>query len=232
MLIAAPVFLSTALLRNRLVDDNQDFRPCVSKIENGTVEGSRVRKVEHVTKILISYGTTEGQTARITKCIADVMTSKGHEAQVLDLRGSKDLSLDTYDAVIVGGSIHMGKHEDQVVDFVRRNRVSLERLPSAFFSVILAAHGDMENACAYVKNFEQETGWRPTQVGYFGGALLYRQYGFLKRLMMKRIVRDKPGNLSLDTSRDHEYTEWDEVKRFAEDFLRRLVPEDVVKIKS
>jgi menaquinone-dependent protoporphyrinogen oxidase len=90
----------------------------------------------------------------------------------------------------------------------------------------------MENARAYVKNFEQETGWRPTQVGYFGGALLYRQYGLLKRLMMKKTVRDKPGNLSLDTSRNHEYTEWDDVQRFAEDFLRRLVSEDTVKIKS
>lgn len=44
--------------------------------------------------------------------------------------------------------------------------------------------------------------------------LLYTQYGFLKRYMMKRIVRDKPGDLSLDTSRDHVYTEWDSVKRF------------------
>ena len=185
-----------------------------------------------MTKILIGYGTTEGQTARITEYIADVMRSQGHEAQVLDLKGSKDLPLESYDAVIVGGSIHMGRHEAHVADFVRKNRVSLERLPSAFFSVSLAAHGDMENARAYVKNFEQETGWRPTQVGYFGGALLYRQYGLLKRLMMKKIVRDKPGNLSLDTSRNHEYTEWDDVQRFAEDFLRRLVSEDTVKIKS
>jgi menaquinone-dependent protoporphyrinogen oxidase len=137
-----------------------------------------------------------------------------------------------YDAVMVGGSIHMGKHEEHVADFVRKNRVSLERLPSAFFSVSLAAHGDMENARAYVENFEEETGWRSTQVGYFGGALRYRQYGLLKRLMMKKIVRDKPGNLSLDTSRNHdEYTEWDDVRRFAEDFLRRLVSEDTVKIK-
>jgi len=50
--------------------------------------------------------------------------------------------------------------------------------------------------------------------------------------MMKKIVRDMPGNLSLDTSRNHEYTEWDDVQRFAEDFLRRLVSEDTVKIKS
>ena len=187
-----------------------------------------------MTKILIGYGTTEGQTARIAEYIADVIRGQGHEAQVLDLKRSKDVPLDGTDAVVIGGSIHMGKHEESVGDFVRKNRGALERLPSAFFSVSLAAHGDMENARAYVENFEQQTGWRPTQVGYFGGALLYRQYGLIKRLMMKKIVRDKPGNLSLDTSRDHEYTEWDDVRRFAEDFLRRLVSddEDTVKIKS
>jgi menaquinone-dependent protoporphyrinogen oxidase len=67
-------------------------------------------------------------------------------------------------------------------------------------------------------------------VGLFGGALVYRQYGFFKRLMMKKIVSDKPGGLSTDTSRDHEYTDWDQVARFAEDFLKRLVAEDVTKI--
>jgi menaquinone-dependent protoporphyrinogen oxidase len=187
-----------------------------------------------MTKILIGYGTTEGQTARIAEYIADVIRGQGHEVQVLELKRSKDVPLDGTDAVVIGGSIHMGKHEESVGDFARKNRGALERLPSAFFSVSLAAHGDMENARAYVENFEQQTGWRPTQVGYFGGALLYRQYGLIKRLMMKKIVRDKPGNLSLDTSRDHEYTDWDDVRRFAEDFLRRIVSEDedTVKIKS
>ncbi len=183
-------------------------------------------------KILIAYGTTDGHTTRIAEYLAAMIRGQGHEAAAVNLKRSPGPQLDDYDAVIVGGSIHMGKHDEHVRDFVRRNRVALERLPSAFFSVSLAAHGDMENARAHVNNFEQETGWRPAQVGFFGGALLYRQYGFLKRLMMKKIVRDKPGNLSLDTSRDHEYTEWDEVKRFAEDFLERLVPKDTSKIKS
>ncbi|HET9303386.1 MAG TPA: flavodoxin domain-containing protein [Propionibacteriaceae bacterium] len=180
-------------------------------------------------KILIAYGTTEGQTSRIADHIADVIRKHGVEAQALDLKGSKDVSPADYDAVIVGGSIHMGKHQEDVADFVRTNRAALERLPSAFFSVSLAAHGDMENAEAYVANFEQQTGWHPTKVGLFSGALLYREYGLLKRWMMKRIVRDKPGILSTDTSRDHEYTDWEQVKRFTEDFLGRLVPEDTAK---
>ncbi|WP_347897828.1 flavodoxin domain-containing protein [Arthrobacter sp. CC3] len=88
-------------------------------------------------------------------------------------------------------------------------------------SVSLAAHGDTENAESYVENFEAETGWRPAQVGLFGGALLYTQYGFIKRHVMKKIASDK-GTLDTDTSRDYVYTEWDGVKRFAEDFLGTL----------
>jgi menaquinone-dependent protoporphyrinogen oxidase len=183
-------------------------------------------------KILIGYGTTEGQTARIAAHIAEVIRSHGIEAVARDLKQSKDAGLDRHDAVIVGGSIHMGKHEDYVVDFVRKNRLKLEGLPSAFFSVSLAAHGDTANAEAYLAKFEQETGWQPAQVGLFGGALLYRQYGFLKRLMMKKIVSDKPGGLSTDTSRDHVYTDWDEVERFAEAFLERLVSQDATQHKT
>jgi menaquinone-dependent protoporphyrinogen oxidase len=60
----------------------------------------------------------------------------------------------------------------RVVEFVRTNRATLDRLPSALFSVSLAAHGDKEEAESYVEEFEQETGWRPSMVALFGGALL------------------------------------------------------------
>jgi menaquinone-dependent protoporphyrinogen oxidase len=175
-----------------------------------------------MSKILVAYGTTEGQTAKIAEFIAEVVRGQGHAANAVNVKQSEP-GLDGYDAVIVGGSIHMGKHEDYVGDFVRRNRTALERRPSGLFSVSLAAHGDTANAEAYVARFEQETGWRPAQVGLFAGALPYSQYGFLKRQLMKKIVRDKPGDLSTDTSRDYVYTEWDDVRAFTERFLDRLV---------
>jgi len=184
-----------------------------------------------MTKILIAYGTTEGQTARIADHLSALIRSRGLQADALNLKLSQGVSVDGYDGVLVGGSIHMGKHQEDVVEFVRKNRANMERLPSAFFSVSLAANGDLPNAEAYVENFVQETGWRPSKVGLFSGALLYRQYGFLKRYMMKRIVRDKPG-MSTDTSRDYVYTDWDQVRRFAEDFVERLVPEGTTKITS
>ena len=175
-----------------------------------------------MSRVLIPYGTTEGQTAKVADVIAGVIRGQGHEADSVDVRSLADGVPDQYDALIVGASIHMGKHDKHVVKFVRTNRDLLERLPSAFFSVSLAAHGDPEEAAGYVDRFEDETGRRPGTVATFGGALLYTQYGFIKRRVMHKIAQDKPGNLGLDTSRDYVYTEWDAVERFAEQFAAQM----------
>jgi menaquinone-dependent protoporphyrinogen oxidase len=183
--------------------------------------GKQHKEAPVMASIYIPFGTTEGQTAKIAEYIADVVQAHGHHAETADIKQSGDTIPDGCDAVIVGASVHIGKHEDYVRDFVRKNSAALGRLPSALFSVSLAAHGDTENAESYVEKFEAETGWRPAQVGLFGGALMYTQYGFIKRHVMKKIASDK-GTLDTDTSQDYVYTEWDGVKRFAEDFLKRL----------
>ena len=176
-----------------------------------------------MTKILIPYGTTEGQTAKIAEVIADVIRGHGDNVEAVDIRDAPDRIPDAYDAVIIGAPIHMGRHDKRVVKFVQQNRDLLDRLPSAFFSVSLAAHGDTEEAEGYVGRFEQQTGWRPATIALFSGALLYTHYGFVKRHIMKKIAHDKPGHLGTDLSRDYVYTEWDGVKQFAEDFLTDLV---------
>jgi menaquinone-dependent protoporphyrinogen oxidase len=140
----------------------------------------------------------------------------GHDAEAVDVDSLHNSLPGDRDGVIVGASVHMGKHDKHVVQLVQKNLDLLERLPSAFFSVSLAAHGDSQEAEGYVDRFEEETGWRPARVALFSGALLYTQYGFVKRHMMRRIAKEKPGQLGLDTSRDYVYTEWDAVHRFAE----------------
>ena len=182
-------------------------------------------------RVLVPYGTTEGLTARISEYVADVARSHGHEAETVNIKDSETPKPDGYDAVIVGASIHMGKHESYVLDFVRKNRDVLERLPSAFFSVSMAAHDNPEEAEGYIEEFERESGWRPVRVGLFGGALLYTHYGFIKRHLMKKIARDK-GNPDTDISRDYVYTEWDGVKRFVEEFLETLLPEAARDLRS
>ena len=49
------------------------------------------------------------------------------------------------------------------------------------------------------------------------GALLYTKYDFLKRFIMVQIVKGEGGDL--DTSRDYEYTDWDDLKSVIEAFV-------------
>jgi menaquinone-dependent protoporphyrinogen oxidase len=174
-----------------------------------------------MSKILIAYGTSEGQTAKIAEQLAGFIRTRGHDAFTTDIaRGAPAPA--GYGAVIVGASVHQGKHQRWVTDYVRRNRPALEYLPSAFFSVSLAiqdgtAKGRIE-AEGYVETFVKETGWSPNQVGLFAGALLYTKYNFFLRWIMRRIARSK-GSRDLDTRRDYVYTGIDAVERFAEQFL-------------
>ncbi len=170
-------------------------------------------------KIYVAYGTVEGQAAKIAEFMAGVIRDRGHEAQTVDLAVA---GLDWpagAEAMIVGASVHVGRHEESVRAFVRANRTELERVPSALFSVSLAAaHGGEAEARKYVEKFEADTGWAPGRSATFAGALVYSHYGFLKRHVMKRIARST-GSGDTDTARDYEYTDWDGVRRFTEDFL-------------
>lgn len=128
-----------------------------------------------------------------------------------------DVHVDDYDAVLVGASIHVGKHQPAVVEFVRDNREALAAVPTAFFQVSLssATEEGREQAAGYVESFVEETGWHPDRIGQFGGALRFSQYGFPKRLLLKQIAKTEFPDV--EVSDDVEFTDWEEVEAFAND---------------
>ena len=172
-----------------------------------------------MSSFLILYGTGEGQTAKIAERIATTIDNRGHETSTIDVRDRPDsFSLEVYDAVVVGASIHVGKHQDEVRDFVTDNRDALSGMPTAFFQVSLSSANEekREEAAGYVESFVTETGWHPDRIGQFGGALRFSEYGFLKRLMMKQIAKDLL-TVERKSTGDVEFTDWDAVDAFAAD---------------
>ncbi|WP_265108983.1 flavodoxin domain-containing protein [Halosolutus halophilus] len=178
-----------------------------------------------MTRILVAYGSTEGQTATIADRMGDVLAAEGHDVTLVHLNHPPaGLEPGSYDGVIVGGSIHMGSHQQYVTDFVHDQQTTLNRLPSAFFSVSLSsASADPEARSAaegLLEEFLEETGWDPDGTLAVAGALKYSEYGLLKRFVMRRIARKSGGDT--DVSRDHEYTDWDAVEAFAAEFATLL----------
>lgn len=178
-----------------------------------------------MTRVLLFHASTHGHTARIAARIARTLETGGATVVLHRAghdRGDPDPA--DYDAVIVGASIHAGHHQRDVVAWAKRHRTCLGLRPTAFFSVCLTAADDTEESRAatrgYLDAFAEATGWTPDRVVTFAGAIQYREYDFATRLVIRLMMRH--GGHPTDTSRDHDFTDWDAVDELARTFGERL----------
>jgi len=183
--------------------------------------------------IAVLYATREGHTERIAEHVATRLRYRGLDAQFHNVRTLADFVLDRHEAVILAASVHTGKHESEMVRFVKQHRRELESLPAAFLSITLSEAGaertdtTPEQHARFVADvnkvldqFYAETGWHPEHVKPVAGALLYSKYNVLVRFVMKWIAKKAGG--ATDTSRDYEYTDWAALDRFVDEFADRL----------
>lgn len=175
-----------------------------------------------MSRILVVYGTTEGHTRKIAEFIGARLLKRGHSVRVIDAATPEAQQVQPiYDGVIVGGSLHQGRHQSALVHFVRDNLDWMRGLPRAFFSVSLGVASqdaaEAQDARRLAQQFVDDTGLDAGIVRCFAGALLYTRYDWLKRIVMKAIARREGG--AVDTSQDHEYTDWADVTRFVDEYL-------------
>lgn len=179
-----------------------------------------------MTHILIVYGTTDGHTRKIAQVVAENLRAQRCSVDVLDAAGMlRRLSPESYDGVIVAASVHIGDYQRTVANWVRTHAQMLNLLPTAFLSVCLAVVEQgtkpRQEVLRIMRRFLERCGWRPTITKMVAGALPYTRYGWLKRLMMKRIVAKAGGDT--DTTRDYEYTDWNDLRTFSRDFAELAV---------
>jgi menaquinone-dependent protoporphyrinogen oxidase len=176
-------------------------------------------------RILIIYGTSYGQTAKIARRIAETFTDWGEAVTRLDADELRvPIDVRAYDGVVIGASVIRGRHRPAVEAFVRQNASALNNMPTAFFSVSGSAASPDERGRAEarrcVEKFLDQTRWRPAITEMIGGAMAYTKYGVILRWIMKQIA--KQSGAPTDTSRDHELTDWTQVWNLAARFEARL----------
>jgi menaquinone-dependent protoporphyrinogen oxidase len=176
-------------------------------------------------KILAVYGSRFGQAEAILRRITGVLQTRGHEVSVF--KGDQlpaATAVDSFDAIVVAASIIVGRYQPYIREFVARHLATLRDRPSAFVSVSGTSPESVPawraSAERYVRQFLDETGWRPCRTATFAGALRYRRYGLVTRWIMKAISRRYGG--PTDASKDYEFTDWQAVDRFAADLAEAL----------
>ena len=90
-----------------------------------------------MSKTLIIYSTTDGQTIKICDKLAkDGFNNNVKLCSLKDVIGD---DLNSYNKIIIGASIRYGKHNPDVLEFVKGNINILNNVKTAFFSVNVVA---------------------------------------------------------------------------------------------
>jgi menaquinone-dependent protoporphyrinogen oxidase len=85
-----------------------------------------------LSNVLVAYGTTNGSTAQIAETIADVLRKEGTSADASAARSVR--SMESYDAVVLGGGLYAGRWHKDARRFARRHRRALAEHPLWLFS--------------------------------------------------------------------------------------------------
>lgn len=172
-------------------------------------------------KVLVAYGTTEGQTRKIAETVAEQVRHLGHEVTLFDTSGLRgDLDPESFDKLVVAGSVHERRHQESVEIFVLANVKKLVTTPTMFLSVSLAAAFEdrLAEAQSYIDSFTESVGWRPTQSLPVAGAVRHGEYGYHKEQILAHIVLD--GREIDDPGADHEFTDWASLAAAVEKFIQ------------
>jgi len=172
---------------------------------------------------LVVYATTDGQTRKISERIATVLRDNGVDGTLIDIGQAKNVDLTDCDCLIAGASVRYGKHDPRMARFLENNRATIERIPNAFFSVnLIARKPDKRNleGNKYLRKFLDEIAFEPNHLEIIAGRLDYPAYKFLDRVMIQVIMKMTGG--PSDGKSIVEYTDWDQVDRFAERMASEL----------
>ena len=175
---------------------------------------------------LITYATTDGQTRKIARFVADRLAGQGQSVELLNVEDAGGIDLGRFDAAVLAGSLHVGGYQKALERYVAAARVELATLPTLFLAVSLSAAGNNPDDWAGLRKclaaFELETGWTPGRVEHVAGAFRFAEYDFFRAWAMRRIA-DQKGE-AVEPGKDKEYTDWSALGHTLDAWVAGLKP--------
>ena len=122
--------------------------------------------------VLIVYASKRGSTEQVARGIGEVLRKHGLTTAIEPAGKVRDLS--GFRAVVVGGSLYMGRWHHDSRAFLRRHRRTLERLPFAVFALgpgkdtpedYASSRGQLEHALERLPEIQ------PAATAIFGGVI-------------------------------------------------------------
>ncbi len=138
-------------------------------------------------KVAIIYSSHQGYARVCAEEIAGGLATEGNQTELVDLRkGTKKLSIDAYDTIIIGGGIHAGHLSGALRKFCSRHEAQLRTKRLGLF----ICSTDKDNyEKQFVDNFPQSLLDAAVAKGWFGGRIVFAEQKGIMRLILKKILK-------------------------------------------
>jgi len=123
-------------------------------------------------RVLVAYATKKGSTREVAEAIAARLREHGLKVETRPAAQVRDL--ETYDAVVIGGALYMGRWHPDARRFLRRYRKALARLPVAVFAMgprTMEEHDVQESRQQLDRALAAVPEILPVSVAIFGGVV-------------------------------------------------------------
>jgi menaquinone-dependent protoporphyrinogen oxidase len=139
-------------------------------------------------KVLVTYASKYGSTGGVAYAIGKELCSKDVATDVVLIKNAGNVG--SYQGVVIGSAIYMGKWKSEAVDFVKKNSEILRQVPVAYFLVCMTLSRRTEKNQAEVLSYmdpivKAVPEIKPVGMGTFAGALDYNNLSWLNKKILK-----------------------------------------------
>ena len=172
--------------------------------------------------VLVCYGTRHGSAGEIAENIGGILQNRGARVEIVNLKKGKVKDIETYDLVVIGSGIQMGKWTKEQLKFLKKHREILSRKKIALFvSCMTAAKPESYNQARrdYLDNIAADfPEIIPISMGLFGGLIDTSKGNILTKAIMQALVKsfaeegeETPGRVDL--------RDWEQIRIWTEGLI-------------
>ncbi len=138
-------------------------------------------------KILVTYASKAGSTAEVGKAIAQSLTQRGAQVDLLPV--GKVATLENYDQIVLGSAIRAAHWLPEALNFLKKNQPVLAQKPTSFFTVCLTLSDDTPENRQVVEGYMAPIRQilEPASLGLFAGKMDPNRLNFVERFIIKAL---------------------------------------------
>lgn len=136
-------------------------------------------------KMVVIYASNHGTTGKVAVMLSDLLGRKGFSVDVVNITEAKQLDLNQYNTVLLGGSIHAGTLQRSLKTFMNKNLLSLMNKRVGLF---LCCMHEAEAQNEFDRAFPALIRQHAISKKIVGGEFLLEQMNFLEKMIVRKIT--------------------------------------------